>query len=133
MTHTSDLVINGSTQCRASLWDRANPKRAWARYARKDAKKRAEKRGIPFNLSTDYIESILVTHCPVFNIEFKYVGNGKIRPESPALDRIVPSLGHVEGNVHVISVKANNIKSAYNSNDIQMVATWLRELEGNKG
>ena len=109
------------------------PKRAWAAYAVKDAKKRAETKGVPFDITRSYIESILPDECPVFGTKFTWIGNGKIRPESPALDRIKPSLGYIEGNVHVISVKANNIKSAYNSQDILTVARWLQNIEQNKG
>lgn len=109
-----------------------NPAKVWARYAVKDAKKRALKKGIPFDISIDYVRTLLVEHCPVFGTPFKYGGNGGIKPESPALDRIKPELGYVEGNVHIISVKANNIKSAYKSQDIMRVATWLQDLE-NKG
>lgn len=129
MTATVDIMINDFTLSRSKRWDISNPKRAWARYAKKDAKIRAEKKQVPFNLTTEYIETILPTHCPVFKTPFKYVGNGKIVPESPALDRIVPSLGYVEGNVHIISVKANNIKSAYTSKEVLKVAKWLDKLE----
>lgn len=133
MTHTSALTINGSTQCsdidKRKRYKLKFPKKTWAAYAKRDAKKRAGKKGVPFNLTREYIESILTTHCPVFNTPFQYGGNGKIKPESPALDRIVPSLGYVEGNVHIISVKANNIKSAYSAQEVMTVAKWLESME----
>jgi len=105
------------------------PKQNWASYALKDAKKRAEKKGVPFEITRQYIESILTNECPVFGTPFTFVGNGGIKPESPALDRIIPSKGYIEGNIQIISVKANNIKSAYNSKDIFKVAEWLHKLE----
>lgn len=118
---------------RRELHKLLNPRRAWAAYAKRDAKKRAEKKNVPFDITREYIETILPETCPIFGTAFQYHGNGKIRPESPALDRIVPELGYVEGNVHIISVKANNIKSAYKSEDIMKVATWLQELENKEG
>ncbi len=118
---------------RRILYKQLNPRKVWATYAKRDAKKRAAKKGIPFDISIAYIESILPDVCPIFGTEFIYYGNGKIKPESPALDRIVPELGYVEGNVHIISVKANSIKSAYKSEDIMKVATWLQELENKEG
>ena len=105
------------------------PKRTWAGYALKDAKKRAEKKGVAFRLTRVYIESIIPDKCPVFGTPFTFMGNGAIKPESPALDRIIPSRGYIEGNIQIISVKANNIKSAYNSKDIFKVAEWLHKLE----
>lgn len=106
-----------------------NPKQTWASYALKDAKKRAAKKGVPFAITRVYIESLLPDKCPVFGTTFTFLGNGKIKPESPALDRVVPSKGYVEGNIQIISVKANSIKSAYNSKDIFKVAEWLHKLE----
>ena len=127
-TLTSLTQSHRNAQKRAS--DEKNPRRTWARYAKKDAKWRAEKKGVPFNLTIDYMLSILTDKCPVFNTEFKWMGNGKILPTSPSLDRIDPAKGYVEGNVVVISSKANNIKSAYKSRDIFQVAQWLEQLEG---
>lgn len=111
-------------------WDLAHPKNTWARYACKDAKKRAVKKDVPFNVTTAYILSLLPTHCPVFGTEFQYMGNGGILPTSPSLDRIDPSKGYVEGNLVIISSKANNIKSAYQSKDLYKVAQWLEQIEG---
>ena len=54
------------------------------------------------------------------------MGNGKIVPESPSLDRIVPHLGYIEGNVAVISSRANNIKSYATWQEIKMVSDWVR-------
>jgi hypothetical protein len=109
-----------------------NPKKTWAIYAKRDAKNRAAKKGVPFEITSAYILSILPDECPIFGTPFKYLGNGGILPTSPSLDRIDPSKGYVEGNVMVISSKANNIKSAYTSSDIFKVALWLQTIE-NKG
>lgn len=55
------------------------------------------------------------------------MGNKVQGPESPSLDRIVPEKGYVEGNVVIISLKANQIKSAYGLKDIKRVAEWMEE------
>lgn len=106
-----------------------NPEKIWAKYACRDARKRALKKNVPFGITAKYIISILTDECPVFGTKFKWMGNGGIINESPSLDRIVPNLGYVEGNLVVISTKANNIKSAYASNDIFKVALWLQTIE----
>ena len=49
-------------------------------------------------------------------------------PGSPTLDRIVPSLGYVPGNVVVISHKANSIKSNATAAEIRAVADWLDDI-----
>jgi len=107
-------------------WDDANPRKVWAKYACKDAKKRAAKKNVPFEVTTVYILSILTDKCPIFETEFVYRGNKGIRPTSPSLDRIDPKKGYVEGNIVVISSKANTIKSNATWQEILVVSTWLR-------
>jgi hypothetical protein len=106
-----------------------NPKKTWAKHARKDARKRALKKGVPFDLTVAYIVSIMTDTCPVFGTEFKWIGNGSIQPTSANIDRIDPAKGYVAGNLVIISSKANNIKSAYKSADLYKVADWLYEIE----
>lgn len=110
-------------------WAQKNPKKVWANYACKDAKKRAVKKNLPHNITIAYIVSIMTDTCPIYGTEFKWMGNGGILPTSPSLDRIDPAKGYVEGNVVIISSKANNIKSAYKSADLYKVADWLYEIE----
>lgn len=75
-----------------SLWERAF--------------RRAKKRGIPFALSRTAIS--VPTNCPVLHIP---IIPGRCRsPNSPSLDKIIPSRGYVPGNVRVISDRANRIK-----------------------
>jgi len=106
-----------------------NPRKTWAKYARKNAKRRALKKGLPFDLTVAYIVSLMTDRCPVFGTEFKWVGNGSMLPTSANLDRIDPTKGYVEGNLIIISSKANYIKSAYKAADLYKVADWLYEIE----
>ena len=72
--------------------------------------------------------------CPYFT-EIKLDWNNKkkgITQESPTLDRIVPEKGYVDGNVEIISSKANTIKSIGTSNDLYRVADRLYEHERNE-
>ena len=112
-----------------NAWRDKNPKAAWASYARRDAKNRAVKKGVPFEITTAYIKTIMTDTCPIFGTDFNYGQNKGIKPTSPTLDRIIPELGYIEGNVVIISSQANNIKSAYTSKEIYMVADWLYEIE----
>ena len=111
-----------------------DPKKTWTAYAIRDAKNRAKKKGLPFNISLEYLRTIVPDVCPIFGTAFKWMGNGKIVPESPSLDRIVPSLGYIEGNVAIISSRANNIKSYATWQEILMVSNWVKaQVEQNKG
>ena len=63
-------------------YEQNNPKKIWAKYANKDAKKRAVKKNVPYSLTTAYILSILTDECPIYGTEFKWMGNGGILPTS---------------------------------------------------
>ena len=114
---------------RRKQWARDNPGRIWCSAARNNAKRRAVKKGLPFGLSGAYIYSILPDKCPVFGTTFKFHGNGVLGPYSPSIDRIDPAKGYVEGNIVIVSIKANQIKNAFTMKDIRMVADWM-EREG---
>jgi hypothetical protein len=110
---------------KSKRWRQRHPRKAWAVMARADAKRRSAKRGLPFTLTTEYVYSLLTDKCPVFGTEFVFGGNVVIGATSPTLDRIIPEKGYVEGNVVVISHRANSIKSAYTYEDLRTVADWL--------
>lgn len=114
---------------RVEEWKDNNPKRTWIGSATRDARRRAVKKGVPYNLTIDYVMGIAADSCPIFNTPFVWRGNKQVGEKSPTLDRIVPALGYVIGNVVVISSKANNIKSAYIATDIFTVAEWLQTIE----
>lgn len=85
---------------------------------------RARKRKIPFNLDVQYVESIWADKCPVFGISMG-VGKGKPHDISPSIDRIVPALGYVKGNVKIISYKANVIKNSGSAAEHRQIAEYI--------
>jgi len=108
-------------------WKNKNPKKAWASSVVGGAKLRAKLKGLPFDLTMEYVESITPDRCPVFNEPFLFVGNKVMQPFSATLDRLDPFKGYTQGNVVVISMKANSIKNAYGSAEIKLVADWLQQ------
>jgi hypothetical protein len=91
-----------------------------------DAKVRASKRGVKFNIE---LEDILVpVVCPYLSIPLN-TGNDCKRDNSPTLDRIVPELGYVKGNVEVISERANRIKNDATPEELEMIAKRYKELK----
>jgi hypothetical protein len=63
----------------------------------------------------------------VFGTTFVFTGNRVVGPESASIDRIRPEKGYVEGNIVIVSVKANQIKGAYTTQDVVLVAKWMEE------
>ena len=111
-------------------WKRRNPDhlRKWhmahpGYHMLKGAQARAKKLGLAFNLTLADI--VVPERCPVLGIVLKSAPHRKINPGSPSLDRIIPSLGYVRGNVRVISHRANSIKQNADAAELIRVANWL--------
>lgn len=85
------------------------------------AKARAKKNGIPFNLERKDIE--MPEFCPILGMKLEPCGETKTN--SPSLDRIVPQLGYVKGNVAVISYRANRIKNDATADEHRKIADWM--------
>lgn len=53
-------------------------------------------------------------------------GEGVRNDASPSLDKIIPSLGYVPGNVLVISWRANRIKCDATANELMLIANYYK-------
>lgn len=96
-----------------------------------NSKERARRKNLPFNLDKNYLESIVGECCPVFKTPFVWqssgLGKGNTEPNSPSLDRIIPELGYVKGNMVFISHLANKIKQDATEKELYAVADWLHD------
>ena len=72
------------------------------------AKCRSKTNNLPFDLILADIH--IPEKCPLLNITLN-MNNSKNAFDSPSLDRIIPELGYVKGNIRVISSEANRLKS----------------------
>ena len=94
-------------------------------------KARAKKGKIPMNLDLDYLVSIATDDCPVDGLpldwEMNSVTEGKATDRSPSLDRIVPSLGYVKGNVKFIANKWNTWKSNMLLRDLELIIAYMEK------
>lgn len=109
---------------------------AWKKYILRypektlwrSARERAKKNGITFTITTKDI--VIPTLCPILGIPLAPRGDGTgHRPESPSVDRIIPALGYVPGNIAVVSHRANQIKSNATLEELLLLAKWAeREI-----
>lgn len=88
------------------------------------AKYRAKSAGIPFTISVSDI--VIPEYCPVLGI--KIVVGGDDKNSSPSLDKFIPELGYVPGNIHVISFRANWLKQNATLDEIEKLAHWMKEI-----
>lgn len=90
------------------------------------ARSRAKLVGIPFNLT---IEDIVIPQfCPILGIELVSRQTKGYGPSSPSLDRIIPKLGYIKGNVRVISARANLLKNDASIEELERVIADLKEI-----
>lgn len=88
------------------------------------AKARAKMYNLPFNITKDDI--CIPKYCPALGVELK-VAEGRMKPNSPSLDKIIPSLGYVKGNIQVLSLKANLMKQNASPYELVAFAHWILE------
>ena len=102
------------------------------------AKSRAKAKGLPFDLTIEWLETMVVSHCPITLQPIDWlkeqVVDGKVGPNSPSIDKIIPALGYVQSNCAIISCRANLIKNDGTVDEHRrivqyMVAQQLRDIE----
>lgn len=78
------------------------------------AQARAIAKDVPFAIDAHVIDRLLVDQrwkCAVSAVELNAPGGSTKDPFGPSLDRIVPSLGYVPGNVRVVCNIVNSAMS----------------------
>jgi len=119
---------------KAGEWKAANPIHFWATGAHATARVRAVKKGVPFTISVADILAIFPADglCPVFGTELLFQQGYSGRVNSPSLDRIIPSVGYVAGNIAVISNRANMVKNDATPCELRALADWIESISGNR-
>lgn len=105
----------------------------WVTTALGAARQRAKIQGVPFDLLHDDV--LPGKFCPVLGLELDYTrrkGRGqKARHDaSPELDKVIPNVGYVPGNVRVISSLANRIKGRMTLEMAECVYKYMLENVG---
>jgi hypothetical protein len=91
------------------------------------AKQRSKDKGLMFDLHYEDVQ--IPNICPILRIPLIPSVDGTHNDNSPSLDRCIPYLGYTRGNVKVISMKANRIKTDANSNEIAAVLDYVLKIE----
>jgi hypothetical protein len=90
------------------------------------AQQRAKKKGFPCTITVDDIRAVMVDVCPVLGIPLEMSRDRKAK-NSPSLDKIIPELGYVPGNIQVISSQANIMKADASFAELRRFARWVNE------
>lgn len=86
-------------------------------------KARAKQNNVEFTLSEKDV--IWNTHCPILGVELSFRSKGK-RETAASLDRIDNTKGYVRGNVHLISNRANRIKSDATIEELEKIIAYMK-------
>jgi hypothetical protein len=100
--------------------------RTWAFHMAGSIRGRSKKKSIPANITAADILAAIPSDriCPALGIPL--IWGKSLSRNSPSIDRIIPHLGYVVGNIAVISHKANSIKQdALSSSELRRVADWM--------
>ena len=79
------------------------------------AKGRAKAKGLPFDLTIEWLQTMVISHCPITLQPIDWlkeeVANGMPGPNSPSIDKNIPELGYVQSNCSIVSFRGNSIKN----------------------
>lgn len=93
------------------------------------AKYRAEEKSIPFSITKE--DLVYTEICPLLEIPLNWKG-GPREDNTPSLDRVIPELGYIPGNVRIISNLANMMKSSANFSQLITFAKNINNYLENK-
>lgn len=96
-----------------------------------DLRGRAKAKGIPFSIELEDIEQ--PEFCPVLGVKLQYGINHnteetkwKKHPDRASFDKLVPNLGYIPGNVFIISLEANRLKSNATVEQIESLLKYMK-------
>ena len=90
------------------------------------ARCRAKSLKIPFSITKDDV--IIPDRCPCFGTKL-IQGEIKSYENSATIDQIIPGKGYVKGNIQVISLKANTMKSNATNKQLKEFSKWISLMQ----
>lgn len=93
-----------------------------------NVKSRAKKQGLPFDLDFLYVQALLdkATVCPLLSVTYDQDRYRK------SLDKIIPALGYVKGDVWIVSYRANTIKNDASLEELESIVKGLEAALNSK-
>jgi hypothetical protein len=102
------------------------------KYLWQRARVRADKEGQPFLITLEYLRGLYPdfpngARCAAFPWMKLKRGTKVPTHHSPSLDKIIPELGYVPGNVAILSYRANRLKSDATLEELEALVAYIRE------
>lgn len=90
-------------------------------------KHRAKKSNVKFSITLQDLIDMFPSDnlCPILKVPFVW-GTKNNKELSPSIDRMIPELGYIKGNIKFISYKANRIK---NDSSIEILENLIKYMK----
>lgn len=92
----------------------------------KGCKDRARQKGLDFDLTRAYLHDLYQPNCPVLGVPLSRA-EGRAADASPSLDRIDSTKGYVQGNVRIISWRANKLKNNASLDELKALVRYMEQ------
>ena len=99
-------------------------------YLITQAKNRAKKRNLLFDIDVEFLLSIFPKDrkCPIYKIDLFWGNDGtNNREHSPSLDRLDSEKGYTKDNIKIISWAANRDKKHLSISQLEAILKYLKE------
>jgi len=90
------------------------------------AKTRAKKQNIPFSITEQDI--VIPEYCPVLGVKLDTQTKKGFCNNAASIDKTIPALGYVPGNIIIISWRANRIKYDATLEELNKVASFYSQF-----
>lgn len=104
---------------------RTSSKENYIKFLLGGAKNRAKQKGLDFNITVSDLH--LPDVCPILGIPL-VTTNIKPTDNSPSIDRIDNTKGYIQGNVHIISYRANSLKRDASMHELNLIVKYFNGL-----
>lgn len=86
----------------------------------------SKSKNLPFNI--DVADILIPEFCPMLGIPLVTGGKGSAcSPNLATVDRLIPELGYVKGNINVVSFRANRIKNDATLEELEAITRYVKE------
>lgn len=104
--------------------------RTWQQRMLNNARARSKRYGWP-DCDLTQEDLVIPSVCPVLGIALQQSPGKRPGPNTPSMDRVIPELGYVKGNVEIISYRATRLKNDATYQELRAISVWL-EAKANR-
>lgn len=98
-------------------------------YERFQNKRRNNEKNGKHEFTIRFQDIEYTTHCPLLGIPLNYNQTKWSADDYPTYDRIDNTKGYIPGNVHIVSWRANRLKSNSTADELMVLAQNLKNAE----